>query len=84
MSGYLSKPIDRIALRQVLARVAAAPLGADRRLNRSPPSARRGAAPAGAAGSMLRMAAIFQVLPSFTSSHDAYIRRVAPSAWAIS
>ena len=27
MSGYLSKPIDRIALRQVLARVAAAPLG---------------------------------------------------------
>ena len=40
--------------------------------------------PAGAAGSMLRIAAIFQVAPSFTSSHDAHIRRVAPSVCAIS
>ena len=37
-----------------------------------------------AAGSMLRMAAIFQAPPSFTSSHDAHIRRVAPSVCAIS
>jgi signal transduction histidine kinase/ActR/RegA family two-component response regulator len=29
MSGYLSKPIDRTALRRVLARVAATPLGAE-------------------------------------------------------
>ena len=77
MNGYLSKPIDRIALRRLLMQVADTGL-ADRR--------QRGvaAAPAGAAGSMLRMAAIFQAPPSFTSSHDAHIRRVAPSVCAIS
>ncbi len=39
---------------------------------------------AAGAGSMLRIAAIFQAAPSFTSSHEAHIRRVVPSAWAMS
>jgi hypothetical protein len=39
---------------------------------------------AAAVGSMLRIAAIFHAVPSFTTSHDAHIRRVVPSAWAMS